>query len=234
MYFRGLCLMLIRCRCFISVVALVLVLSSVSMTAETRESTLLVIPARHTIMQLSLDIAGLRPVSLVAYEGNAASIDPLMHIWNGKTREWVRTGIEEYASADIFEIRPQRIILIGNDNDLPSLLIEASFWCADVKRIPTLNIMTLVNTLNESLEFTPREWKWLARRYKLKLKDLNAERRRYGRYGKPGEKRKVPMPRAVEPEAPLVLILPEPEEVKGIEIKGVPSGEPVEILPEDK
>ncbi len=200
---------------FVSVVAVILVLSGAVRAAEAEAPTILVVPARYTIVQLSFDIAGVRSVFLVSYGGDSGSVARPMHIWDSKTRKWVETNIEEYSTADIFETTPQRIILVGSDEDLPSVLVEASFWCPDVKRIPTLNIVTLVNTLNESLKFTPREWKWLAKRYKLKLKDLNAERRRYGKYGKPGEKTKVPMPmapatiKAGEPEPEWGKALPE-------------------------
>lgn len=198
--------------------------------AKAETPTLLVIPARYTIVKFSFDVARLRrAVSLVSYSGEVEAT-PLMHVWRSDAQEWVKMSIEEYRSADAFKIRPQRIILVGGDKVLPSSLIEASTWCSDVKRIPTLNIMALVNALNEDLKFHSLEWRWLAMRYELKLKDLNAERRRYGRYGKPGPKREVPVPpvRSVAEEIPLEEVKPETVEPDFKE----PEWE--RILPEEK
>ena len=66
--------------------------------------------------------------------------------------------------------------------------------CPDAKRLPKLNPVDLANGMNEVMEFSGHEWRWLADRYKLTLNDRNWERRRYGRYGKPGETRKTPPP----------------------------------------
>lgn len=163
-------------------------------TAGPKSRTLIVIPARYTIVQIAFDIVGMRSVSLVAYDNRADSPSPVMHVWDADGNEWVQTSINGYRSADIFKVVPQRIILVGSNEDVPAPLLEAPSWCSDVKRIPTLNMKTLVNELDKSLKFTPREWKRLAERHGLKLRDLNAERRRYGRYGKPGLRKNADLP----------------------------------------
>lgn len=230
--------MLTKSRTFISVVSFLLVLAAVSMAAESQGPTLLVIPARHTIVKLSFDIAMLRTVSLVTYSGDVTA-EPLIHIWRSDAQEWVETSIEEYRSAGIFKVAPRRIILIGSDKDLPSALIRASTWCSDVKRIPTLDIVTIANSLHESLKFAPREWKWLSKRYDLKIEDLNAERRRYGKYGKPGEEKNVPLPPAREkvsdrPESSGKVEIPLERVEPRAGVPDVKEPEWEKILPENK
>ena len=61
--------------------------------------------------------------------------------------------------------------------------------------------MAIVNDWHKHMLFSAQEWEWIAKRHGLKLKDTNWERRKYGRYGKPGEKKAsvgVPMPAGID------------------------------------
>jgi hypothetical protein len=87
------------------------------------------------------------------------------------------------------------------------------------RRIASLTPVDLLNELNRDLAFTPMEWRWLAKRYGLTLTDLNAERRRYGKYGPPGSKPVKPQPSAgveMPPAAP-------PPAGKALEPVGAPA-----------
>jgi len=175
----------------------------------------MVIPARYRIVQLAFDIARLRDLTLVSYRETKTPQEPLMHVWQPGMREWSATDISEYGSGAVFGRLPRKTILIGDDPSLLETLSQVTSWGGEMLRIATLDFVTLVNVLNGSLHFSPREWKWLAARYELELKDLNVEQRRYGRYGKPGKPlfplRKTPprpepeTPPAVEPAAEPVV-----------------------------
>jgi hypothetical protein len=75
------------------------------------------------------------------------------------------------------------MILVGYSADLSATVIAGASQAKKVTRIDTLNLVTIVNTLDKSMKFTPREWKVLAKRHRLEIKDMNYERRRWGRYG---------------------------------------------------
>jgi len=215
-------------KCFPVVAAvLFMAMAALCLAQDTEGPTWLVIPARYTIVQLGVDMADMRDVELVSYFGDAATADPPMHVWDGDAGSWVRTGIGEYSSGAIPAADPAAIILVGGDKDLPGAIVRGSSWCESVGRIPTLNLATVINSLNEKLRFTPNEWRWLARRYGLKLKDQNAERRRYGKYGKPGERRRSPMPR---PEPEEETLVPVPVDSDSV---AAPSEEPIAAPVED-
>ena len=184
----------------------------ICISGEAASPVLLVVPARYTIIKLSFDISALRNVQIVSYSGSAMNTDPLLNLWNGDTREWGKIGVKEYGEGNFSGVPPGMVVLIGAEADLPFPLIEASSWCQDVKRIQTLDIVTILNTLNESMKFTSGEWKWFAGRYDLVLKDLNAGRRqgytkfeKYRPGGKPAEESK-PFEGGAEVQAPPVSV----------------------------
>jgi len=202
--------------------------------------TLVVIPARYTVVQFAFDVAGLRPVYLVAYdtEGEAGTL--VLYVWDSRARKWLRTSLDEYRSGAIFREQPTRVILIGRDQELPAGLAEASARSAAVVRIPSMKVVDMVNGLNRVFSFRANEWRYLAKRYQLDLEDRNAERRRYGRYGPPGGRKTEPEMPASEPEevimpVPLdvssaVPVLPEEPELNEmpVEEKGMPAEPPPE------
>jgi hypothetical protein len=192
-------------------------------------STALVVPAKYTIVQLAFNVARMRPVSLVSYDRGEDAASPVMHVWNSSgCGSWVRITVEEYGEGNIFPVQPQRIMLVGDDDDLPSVIMDASSWAEPV-RIPTVSIVDLINTLDTSFDFTPREWKFLAKEHGLKLKDHNKDLRRYGKYGKPGTEKRPKMPELIQEEMSndkpdLPDKIPQP----------LPPGPVKDVSPEDK
>lgn len=208
--------------------------------AESTGATVLVVPNRYTIVQLAFTMAQMRRVKLVAYERVRKTGDLLMHIWDPANREWQKTDVKEYATGTLISDFVVRVIVIGAENTVPLELVTASSWCEQVDSIPSLDIVTLVNALNDHLAFTPREWRRLAKLYGLELRDRNEERRRYGRYGKPGEKREHPVPpgagqtatgRLPPEDVADDMVIPEPpEEEKGVPVE-VRKPEPEKTVP---
>ncbi|MDD4869574.1 MAG: hypothetical protein PHR77_03365 [Kiritimatiellae bacterium] len=189
---------------FSCVIALIAMgLFSYSPAARASEPTLLVVPSHYTTVQLAFDIAKLRRnILIVSFSEAGVKTGQALYIWDSNTAAWVKITFADYNSGSIFSVKPERIIIIGSEKDVPPVLGEVSSWCSNVKRIPTLAILDTVNSLDKEFSFTSPEWKWLAKEYDLKLEDRNAERRRYGRYGKPGERTKAPMPVTPTPAEP--------------------------------
>lgn len=178
--------------CLYIILLAVLAASCAYVPKKNMSPSVLVIPSRYTIVQLAFDIARLRPVTMVAYDND--NNDVLMHVWNQKLQEWVKTDMDEYASGSLVEPAPGYISVLGSDADMPAGLVDASQWCPVVEHISSLNIMSVINKLDEKMKFSKSEWKWLAERHDLKIKDFNWERRRYGKYGPPDGKARTPMP----------------------------------------
>jgi len=222
---RG-CDMLKRIRVPVFFLTVLLAVSPCA-NADIEGATVLVVPNRYTIVQFAFSMAQMRNVELVAYEEVRKTGEMLMHVWNPVNREWLKTDIKEYSAGTLIRGPVSRIAVIGAENTFPAELVKASSWCKQVEAIESLSIVPLVKAFDAYFTFTPREWKRLAKQYGFQLKDKNEERRRYGRYGKPGEERKRPVPPRAE--RPGVKILP-PEEAEDdtvkpevLEEKGVPT-----------
>ena len=156
-----------------------------------RGSTLMVIPARHTIVQFAFDVARLRPAELVAYRDvKGGGYD--LYVWDKGARKWIPTGTSAVASGAVFTQTPARTIVIGPETGVPPVVADSVDAYRERRTIESLNLANLVNAMHQELRFDGSEWQWLAKRYGLELKDRNADRRRWGRYGPPGVERETP------------------------------------------
>jgi|GEM_PF-1572572 len=154
--------------------------------AEEGGPILMVIPARYTMVQFANDVASLRETYIVSFEKSKDGSLQL-YVWDRTANDWIKTDLDTYSGGGLFAVQPVEAFVIGADSDVPPALVSGTSFC-EMKRINSLNIVPIANTLNESLEFQSNEWRWLAGRHKLQIVDLNEDRRRYGRYGKPGAK----------------------------------------------
>ncbi|MBN1557004.1 MAG: hypothetical protein JW951_02525 [Lentisphaerae bacterium] len=220
------------------------------------DAAVMLIPSRYTIVQFAFDIARLRPVTPVAFDTPPGLEKPVVHRWDAPRRDWVRVSLDDYRTGAAFGTVPPLAILVGPATDIPVALAEPPEGCRRVMRIPTLDLVTLVNALNAQFNFSGREWEWLARRHGLVLKDLNAERRRWGRYGPPGKRparrnpdaaETVPVPApetgsAPSPEQETLIIHPDagphadppPEPEKGMPAEPDWNSDAAGVRPEDK
>jgi len=156
------------------------------------ENGVLVVPARYTVVQLGFDIVALRNATLISYEKSDAGKDPVLYVWDSLASAWGSLSVDEYSMGSFSPSVPKEIILIGSEQDLPASIIEGASQAEKVTRIDTLNVADIVNQLNKSMKFTPPEWKALANKHGFSIKDRNEARRRWGRYGPPGEKKQAP------------------------------------------
>lgn len=203
--------------------------SALAKSRHNQETMLLVVPARPRLVQLAQDLAALRPTVVLSYRTEARGTDPLLFVWtNG---EW------QYVSPDDFRERRfvaeclRQVILIGDDQALPTLLEEETAWGAEVTRLKTLNIADLINGINPVFHFTEREWKWLAGRYDLKLTDINEPRRKYNPYDVPRSQlplKSTDFQQKTGDTPPAVLIKPTPQAVSApnAEINELPAVTP--------
>jgi len=146
--------------------------------------TLLVVPARYSVMQVAFDLAQKYAVVLVSYQGDASSETPLLHAWNGK--EWIKIGADDYANASFLQVPPGEALLIGDEKLLPPVLASSiKGWCPKVTTIPSIDTAVLVNSFAKEFSFKPAEWEWFARRYNLTLIDENVPRRKASWYDRP-------------------------------------------------
>ena len=157
---------------------------SQSMAATPGRVTMLVVPARYSVMQVAFDVCQRHSVVLVSYQGDALSEAPLLHAWNG--REWIKISAEEYANASFLQVTPGEALLVGDEMLLPPVLASSiAGWCPKVTTIPSIDTATLVNTFAKEFSFKQGEWEWFAKRYNLTLNDENAQRRKMSWYDQP-------------------------------------------------
>jgi len=195
---------------------------SAALAGRDQGRTVLVIPSRYRVVQFCQDIARIRPVYIVAWGTRGGPDTMALYFWNAPERAWKQIGIEEYSQGTVFDTSSRRLVLIGDDKDLPADLASSPAWAAKTERIRSLNPLDLSNGLNADMNFTPVEWRWLAKRYGLIIKDLNAERRRYGKYGPPGSKKGPLMPEAEESASEEETATMPPETAEPMKIEPIP------------
>ena len=122
----------------------------------------------------------MRSVKVVSFRGDAESAEPVLYLWTGS--EWRYVSVADFSENRFLKKLLSRVIIIGDDKMVPSVLIQCVNWCSNVEWIETLDIAELLNAFDRTFTFKNREWKWLARRYGLTLIDTNAERRSFNPY----------------------------------------------------
>lgn len=131
--------------------------------------SMLVAPARYTVLQVSQDILAHRPAILVSYrDGGFAERD--MFVWDGSG--WIAISADDFAKMNFVRRRPAKIVFIGDRADLGDL-IAAADWCEDVELIENLQTTALLNSLGRTFNFSGSEWSWFAQRYGCDLDVLN-------------------------------------------------------------
>jgi hypothetical protein len=173
----------------VMVVAVAVFVCGSSIYAAKGDGSALVVPSRYRVIRLAFDVAALRDVALVSYENRDAGKDPILYRWDAHSSAWESLTVDEYALGSFSVTAPNEIILVGSSSDLPAVLIAGAAQAKKVSRIESLNVVDMINALNKSMAFTPREWRILSERHGFTYKDKNEERRRWGRYGPPGEQK---------------------------------------------
>ena len=213
--------------------------------SKSKTTSLILIPARRRVVKLFQDVCRRRRVTLISYQSQADGQDPILYEWNGHA--WATTSLMDLAD----NLSSTQTILVGNQATLPTALLDATRNIEGRQILESLDIVSLITSLDAAMDFNSRELKWLAKRHGMTITDLNAERRKYGRYGKPGEKQSVmpPVETTAEHETVVEVEVLAPvdieEEPAVIDIDDLPTIEKgsapkaeatpeMEMLPEDK
>ena len=179
-------------RCVWIYALLIMLFSGMNSQAGSKGPTLLVIPARYTLVQFAFDIARLRSVYLLSYRNDGDSYSTF--ILDKSSQDWL--DADPASGGSLFAVVPAHTIIIGSVDERALSLADFTGDGSVTSRIPSLDLKDVVNGLNEHFHFRGTEWRWLAARYQLELNDRNAERRRWGRYGRPGGGRMPPVKKA--------------------------------------
>ncbi len=167
------------CRSWLLALGL-LAMSSLSASAY----TLMVAPARYSVLQVTFDLLARTPSVLVSYQGEGAAAEPVLHAWNGS--EWVLITLKDFREGNFLQRAPDRAVLIGDDHVLPAQLLESSTWISEVVRVRDLTTSALVNEFGHILQWEDAEWVWFSKRYNLSLRDESEARRQSSWYDRPG------------------------------------------------
>jgi len=167
-------------------------------------ATTVIIPARYRMVQLGFDLQRLRGATLVSYRAAADKDAPMLFEWKGD--RWTSLPLETLSGRAAEATPAEKFVVIGTDT--PEAVLEACSRAPAVAKFETYDLASLVNNLDIIYRFSPGEWRFLASRYNFMLRDMNAKRRLYGRYGAPGFKAEPPTPEMVEQTPPPAEILP--------------------------
>lgn len=157
----------------------------VSVTATSLEWTLVVAPARYSVLQAMFDVARRSPVVLVSYQGDATEKHPALHAWNGE--EWVAISLRDLAEVRFLTAVPARVILVGDEKTLPAAVADSTAWCPRTLAVPALDTPTLISEIGRILNFSRKDWAWFAARYRFELIDRNAPVRADSWYQRRGD-----------------------------------------------
>ncbi len=157
--------------------------------------SLIIAPARFSVMQVMFDVIDRRPAVLMSYQGEATTENPALHVWNGS---WNPVGLHDLREGSFLRQSPSRVILIGDDALLPSVLRDSVRWLPPAVVIRDIRTAGLLNELGRVLNWSRSEWRWFAQRYRLTIEDEAAPLRRESWYDQPG-----PIVRETGPGAPI-------------------------------
>ena len=153
------------------------------MAPRPKEKALIVVPARYSVLQATLDTAALRPVVLMSYQGETNTVAPLLHIWNGN--EWSEITSKEYSRIGSLGLRIRQTIFVGEKAGLPEILLQTAPKTDKTHSISSLDTASLINELGRIFHFREKEWRWFTQRYNLDIRDVNESRRKESWYDRP-------------------------------------------------
>ena len=177
-----------------------------TLTVSAADSLLMVVPVRQRTMDFAFDVSRMKPVTLVAYDTRNPG-KPALSVWDREHGTWEALSAGEYAAGSFLPSGVKQVVIVGAVKEMPAEL-EKIAW-APVDRVPVLSFAEMANKLDATLNFSASQWQYLAGEYGFTIQDLNADRRRYGKYGPPGQKSNMPAKVETETVLPLPVALPQ-------------------------
>ena len=192
-------------KIFMAAAAVAAGLMTQQVQAGQGDYTLIVAPARFSVIQVAFDLIKKRPAVLVSYRGEASTAEPQIFAWNGA--EWVSVSLQDYRDVRFLQDSPKEVVLLGDENTLPKSLRDATGWAKNVQTIKAMDNASLVNEFGRLFKWTRAEWSWFSSRYNLKLQDESEPYRHSSWYDQPGPLNRdatkvLSAPPAFEPSAP--------------------------------
>jgi len=197
-------------------IILTLLVTGQTMNSYARDAgfNLIVAPSRYSVMQVMFDVIDHRSAVLVSYQGEAATANPLIHVWDGTA--WNQLAMHDLRELSFVKKTPTRAILIGGDDLLPTSIRDALAWMPELVFIRQLDNAALINELGRVLKWSRSEWSWFSKRYNLTLEDEAAPLRKSSWYDQTGPLRggtsstyePVPVTTTREPLNPSSTMLP--------------------------
>ena len=163
--------------------SLLAVLSLAAVLARAGGPTLVVAPARYSVLQVGFDLVQRCGVTLVSYRGDATTEKPLLHLWTGQ--EWKYIPLAEFQSGLFMERKPSQTVVIGEARMVPQALAPMSVWAGKQTAITSLFTDEILNQVSKPLRFSREDWAWFAARYNMQLDDKNAAVRNDSFYNHP-------------------------------------------------
>jgi len=153
----------------VSRIGILLATDVFGLAARKPSVSMLVVPARYTVIQVGNDIRAHRPSVMVSY--NDMDMGELF-VWDGS--KWISITASDLAAANFVRRRPSRVVLVGNREDVRDLE-RAVDWCDDVVAIEDMRTTALLNQLGRIFNFSDDEWQWFASRYGCELNINNRD-----------------------------------------------------------
>ena len=136
------------------------------------DGTVVVVPARTSVIQVGQDLAARYGVTLVSYQGEASTAQPLIHRWNGQG--WDYLPLEEFVAGKFLTAKPTQTLVIGDEKFVPEAFAPMSTWAGKLQKIPSLGTAEILNATGTALKFQREDWQWFSARYNMTVEDLNA------------------------------------------------------------
>ncbi len=167
------------------------------------ERTAMVIPSSKTLVDLMFDVRASRPehVEMVSYSKNADGSHRL-YVFDQAQWRWRKLSLGSWRAGNCFRGPVAHLVFVGGARVPPAMRQDLT-WETEVSDMPLPSFADLLNTLNRTLEFRKGDWKRLAVKYDLVLKDMNWEQRRYGSYGPPASEAET-QGSTIDPSEPAV------------------------------
>jgi len=134
-----------------------------------------VAPARSSVVQVGVDLAARYGITLVTYQGEASTANPLIHIWNGSG--WEFLPLNEFVEGKFLTEKPTQTLVIGDEKFVPEVFSPMTAWAGKLQKIPSLNTAEILTVTGQALKFRSEDWQWFSARYNMKVEDINASLR---------------------------------------------------------
>ena len=164
------------------------------------EHLVLAVPARHDLINLGFDLVGMFPHALTLVCHSESPAGTRLEQFNTAAGRWVEMPGNAWSSMGC-----DKLVVVGSDERATQLMKAAG--AARQATLPNgFRLHEVANAVTSTLKPSSGQWRRLADSHGFTLAEVNAEQRRYGRYGPPGgcrNARPLPAAAATPPPRPM-------------------------------